>query len=225
MRFFTSALVTIAAAATAAAQSGLTIATPSTLFTCDPYLVSWMGGTAPYTIRVFPAQQLGATPLATLISGTSANTLTWTVNLAAGTPVTLAVSDSQGTTIGSAPVTIQAGTSTSCVGGTASTAASTGSAGATSASSSAVSTGATTLSSTSTSSAQSSASSAVSSVSSSISSAISSVSSVVSSETSRMSTATGASGMTPSASPTSGASTLAVSGGLGLVGAAIAIFA
>lgn len=98
------------------------------------------------TVRVFPAGNIGTTPLATLVTGTTAQTLTWTVNLAAGTGVTLAVTDSSGSTIPSAQTVIQAGSSTSCVGGDASTAASTGFAGATSAQSTSATSVATTLS-------------------------------------------------------------------------------
>ncbi|GAA5915416.1 uncharacterized protein JCM6883_007151 [Sporobolomyces salmoneus] len=224
MRFATSALLTIASAVAAVAQSALTINTPTALFTCDPYLVSWSGGSAPYTIRAFPSGQLGGTPLETLVAGTSATSLTWTVNLGAGTGVTLAITDSTGTTIGSAPVTIQAGTSTSCIG-SSSSAASTGSQGASSAASTAVSTGQTTISSL-TSTATSSASSVSSSASSAVSSVSSSLSSAIASVSSRVSTATGAaSSVVASATPTSGASTLALSGALGFVGAAVAVFA
>ncbi|GAA5932433.1 uncharacterized protein JCM15063_001224 [Sporobolomyces koalae] len=223
MRFFTSTLITAAAALSAAAQSTLTINTPSALFTCDPYLVTWSGGSAPYTVRVFPSGQLSATPLGTLVSGSDATSLTWTVNLAQGTAISLAITDSTGTTVPSAPVTVQAGTSTSCIGGAASNAVSTGNVGATSAQSQSASS-TTSLSSIASSSASSRASSASSTVSSAATSASSAASSAAESASSRISTATAATG-SAAASPTSGASSLAVSGALGVVGAAIAIFA
>jgi len=224
MRFFTSAALTLCAALAAVAQNTLTINTPTALFTCDPYLVAWSGGTGPYTVRVFPAGNIGTTPLATLVTGTSANTLTWTVNLAAGTGVTLAVTDATGTTIPSASVNIQAGSSTSCVGGDASTAASTGSAGATSAQSTSATSVATTLSSVTSQSAASSAASSVSSAASSVqSSATSAVSSIRSSIASQVSSATG--GVAPSSTPASGAGSLALSGALGFAAVGLAVLA
>jgi hypothetical protein len=62
------------------------------------------------TVRVLPGGQLSAAPLATLDSQpTSDTSYTWTVNIAAGTSITLTITDSTGATAATAPVTINQG--------------------------------------------------------------------------------------------------------------------
>ncbi|GAA6020565.1 hypothetical protein JCM10207_008670 [Rhodosporidiobolus poonsookiae] len=193
---------TTAAAASAVVLAGVASAqqinTPTALYTCQPYQLSW-SGTAPFYVRVLEG---GSTSnvLETLQSGVSTTSYTWNVNLAAGTSVTLGLTDASGTPAYTAQVTISDGGDTSCVGSSAS--GSVAAAGSTSSSAA----GAT-----------SSAASAASSVTSAASSAGSSASSRASSALSDASAS--ASSAAASASPSSGASALAVSGALGGVAA------
>lgn len=89
--------ITISAVALAgyvAAQSGLTANTPGSLFECQPGLLTWTGGVAPY----FPRINMAGSTTSTLeqLPQTSSNSYTWTVNLAQGTTFTFAVADSTG---------------------------------------------------------------------------------------------------------------------------------
>ncbi|GAA6008696.1 hypothetical protein JCM10207_001689 [Rhodosporidiobolus poonsookiae] len=214
MRFFATVSATAALVGSALAQSALLINTPTALYSCQPYQLTWSGGQAPYYVRVLPGGSLTGTPIETLLSATSETSYTWNVNLASGTYITLTVSDSAGVTAGSAPVTVALG-DTGCLSSSASSAASTQSSA--SSASSAVSSTA--------SSASSSASSVSSSVSSAASSVASSASSVISSATST--TATGSTG-SPSASATgggNGAGSLKAGSALALVAGVVAALA
>ncbi|GAA5872064.1 hypothetical protein JCM16303_000964 [Sporobolomyces ruberrimus] len=198
--------------------SGQTIQTPTTgLFTCDPYLITFSGGQAPYTIR---ANQGGSVSqvLETIASGVTATSYTWNVNLGAGQSVTLALTDATGNTVYADAVTVQAGSSTSCVGQSASgSSAASSSAGSTLPVSSASSTAAAGASSVS-----SAASSAVSGASSTAAGALSSIRSQASSA---LGGAASAASSAAGAAPTSGAATLAISGGLAAVGGLVALLA
>ncbi|GAA5912510.1 hypothetical protein JCM5296_000400 [Sporobolomyces johnsonii] len=213
MRTVSTVFVTLAAAASAMAQATLQINTPTALYTCEPYLVSWSGGTAPYYVRVVPGGELAGTPLGYLDSQPTTDTsYTWTVNIAADTSITLTITDSTGSTQATAPVTIQAGSSTSCIGSSSSSAvASSSAASSSAASSSAASSSAApaTTASSSASSSASSVSSSASSVASSASSASSSVASSAASSASKTSsvstTATGSTGAAASQTSSSGA--------------------
>ncbi|BGP54184.1 hypothetical protein JCM8202_001317 [Rhodotorula sphaerocarpa] len=236
MRAFATAAAFFAAVSTAVAQSNLIINTPTALYQCQPYLVTWGGGQGPYYVRVLPGGQLSASPIATLDSQpTSDNQFTWDVNIPAGTSITLTVTDSTGTTASTAPISVADGGSSSCLNVS-------GSSGL--ASSGSATNGQSTPASTSLLSSGSAASSAASSVSSSASSAMSSVSSMASSMSSSMMssssaasasqtssaasrTASAASGTTPSSStsPTSGAGKVVVPGFAGLAAVGVALFA
>lgn len=93
--FYTAAASALILSSLAAAQSTLTVNTPSSLFECSPVLLSWTGGVAPYTLRI---NQAGSTSVAleTLVQSTSETSYTWTVNQPAGIKVTVAVTDSTG---------------------------------------------------------------------------------------------------------------------------------
>jgi len=105
--------------------SALTVASPAALTTCQPVKLSWSDGTAPYYPTIIPGGDPSGTPLVQF-NTTSSDSVTWMVNLAAGTQVTIAVTDSTGTENYSSVVTIQAGTSTSCVGASSAAVAATG---------------------------------------------------------------------------------------------------
>ncbi|WVO22133.1 uncharacterized protein IAS62_003458 [Cryptococcus decagattii] len=109
---FARALILLAAVAGALAD--LTVSTPASLIQCQPVLLSWSGGTAPYYLAVIPGGQASAAALKDFgeQSGTS---LTWIVDTASGTSVSVKVTDSTGAINYSSPVTIQAGSSDSCV--------------------------------------------------------------------------------------------------------------
>ncbi|GAA6048686.1 hypothetical protein JCM3770_002021 [Rhodotorula araucariae] len=231
MRSFSVAAI-LAAAGTALAQSSLVINTPTVLYQCQPYLLTWGGGSAPYYVRVLPGGQLSGAPLATLDEQPTTDTsFTWTVNIPQGTSITLTLTDSTGATASTAPVTIQPG-STTCLG--VSSSAGLASSGSATAGQSTPS--ATSLIESSTGAASSSAASAASSVSSAASSSASAISSSVSSSSVAASSSAAsvassvsrtASGSAPSASASgkSGAGRVAAGSALALVAGAIALAA
>lgn len=106
-------LAAAASAALVAAQ--LRIETVQNLVVCQPALLTWSGGQPPY----FPAVIPGGQPTAAALKDfgtTSANQLTWTVDLAAGTEVSLRITDSSGAVNYAERVTIRAGSNTNCIG-------------------------------------------------------------------------------------------------------------
>ncbi|GHJ87214.1 hypothetical protein NliqN6_3616 [Naganishia liquefaciens] len=211
----------VALAVAAASVLGQQINTPASLTVCQPTLLSWSGGQAPYFLSVIPGGQASAAALKDF-GEQNDNSETWTVDLAAGTSITLKLTDSTGNTVYSSPVTIGEGTSTSCLNAAGSSSAASGSSAASS------STGAAAGASSAVSSAASSASSAASSAVSSASSAAASATSARASSAAGSSSASGvrsaassaASGVSSAASsaaaaatsPASGASKLVVSG-------------
>jgi len=98
------------------------INTPTGVDQCEPSQLSWSGGVAPYFVSIIPGGQPGATPLVSFAQ-TSATSMTWNVNIQAGTSITLQIKDSTGAINYSQAVTIGAGTSSACL--TASTATAT----------------------------------------------------------------------------------------------------
>ena len=95
-------------------RAQLEVNTPANPVECQPLELSWSGGAPPYLLSVSPAGSPDSPPLLTfpIQTGTS---LTWNVNIAAGTPVSLTLRDSDGTTSQSAIFTILSGTDTSCL--------------------------------------------------------------------------------------------------------------
>ncbi|GAA5848626.1 hypothetical protein JCM9279_002721 [Rhodotorula babjevae] len=218
MKFSTAAFTAsaLALASLVTGQSSATINTPTQLFTCEPAAITWSGGQSPYFVRVY---QGGSTTdlIETLQSSVQVQSYTWNVNVAAGTSVTLGLTDSTGATVYSAEVTVTEGSSTSCVGSSASgsSAASTAaSSAATSASSSAAGAA---------SSASSAAASATSSAGGRVSSATSAAGSAASSVAAGASSVTSAAGA--AATGNSGASTLALSGFAGVAALGVAMLA
>ncbi|MEU1408398.1 hypothetical protein ABZ471_39925 [Streptomyces sp. NPDC005728] len=98
----------------ASADTQLTINTPSNAVVCQPQLLTWSGGQAPYELTVQPGADPNGQPLRDLgqQDGTQYN---WTVDIAAGTQVGLTLRDSTGTVAQSAPFTINPGPDNSCV--------------------------------------------------------------------------------------------------------------
>ncbi|CAE6475875.1 unnamed protein product, partial [Rhizoctonia solani] len=161
----------LALVAAAVAQS-LVINTPASVVQCQPAQITWTATNTPVFLSIIPGGQPGAAALQDFGSQ-SGSSLTWTVNLAAGTSITFQLRDSTGAVAYSSPVTIQSSSDSSCIGqsGSASAPGATTSAAATSAASSTPA---------ATTSAVASVSSAASSA---VSSAVSSASSVASSAT------------------------------------------
>ncbi|KAK6910152.1 hypothetical protein I203_104183 [Kwoniella mangroviensis CBS 8507] len=107
-------LLTLGALATSALGADLTISTPASLIQCQPALLSWTGGTAPYYLAVIPGGEPSAAALQDL-GEQQGNSLTWTVSIASGTSITLKVTDSTGVVNYNQAVTVQAGSSNSCL--------------------------------------------------------------------------------------------------------------
>ncbi|THV03228.1 hypothetical protein K435DRAFT_651821 [Dendrothele bispora CBS 962.96] len=144
---------------------GLTINTPTGIVQCQPSLLSWSDGTAPYFLSILPGGQAAATPLKSFDS-TDSTSITWTVDIAGGTSITLQIRDSTGTIAFSDAVNIQSSSDSSCVSSSTVASGSTGAAASTgTGASSGTSTG-TTSRTTGSSSGSSSASSAPASASS-----------------------------------------------------------
>ncbi|KAF7332053.1 PRMT5-domain-containing protein [Mycena kentingensis (nom. inval.)] len=108
----------------------LTINTPSAsaLTACQPISLTWQDGTAPYFPSIIPGGNPAGTALKTFDT-TSDTSLTWTVDIAPGTSITVALKDSTGTIAYSDAVTI-GGSDTSCLSGSGSAAAGAASTGA-----------------------------------------------------------------------------------------------
>ncbi|WWC62687.1 uncharacterized protein I303_105284 [Kwoniella dejecticola CBS 10117] len=122
MRFTATAATTVALLGAAVAQqtSGdITVNSPASLVQCQPAALSWSGGSAPYIIAVIPGGQPSAAALETISQSEQGNSLTWTVDIAANTEITIKLTDSKGAIQYSSPVTIQSG-SDSCLNGASS---------------------------------------------------------------------------------------------------------
>ncbi|WWC61818.1 uncharacterized protein I303_104403 [Kwoniella dejecticola CBS 10117] len=216
--FSKTTLLTLAAVATSALGADLTISTPASLIQCQPALLSWTGGTAPYYLAVIPGGQPSAAALQDL-GEQQGNSLTWTVNVAAGQSITLKVTDSTGVVNYNQAVTIQEGSSSACLTAAATSSAasaSTPAAVSTATAAAAVTSGA------SSAGAMSSAGSASSAAASKASSAVASGASAASSARSSGSAAAASAAASASASAGSGAMSRAVvNGGLVAVAAGV----
>ncbi|KAG6332760.1 hypothetical protein ID866_6334 [Astraeus odoratus] len=111
MKFVT---LSAALAAAVSAVHGLTINTPASVVACEPTQFTWDGGSAPYYLSLVPGGQPTASPIKQFPNqdGTS---YTWLVDLQAGTIFNIALKDSTGATSYSDIITIQSGSSTSCL--------------------------------------------------------------------------------------------------------------
>ncbi|KAL5503859.1 hypothetical protein ACEPAH_7930 [Sanghuangporus vaninii] len=101
-------------ASLAAQVYALTVNTPTSVVQCQPVLLTWTDGTAPYYPSIIPGGQVSASALKSFDS-TSATQLTWTVDIAAGTSITVALRDSTGEQVYSDAVTIASSSDSSCV--------------------------------------------------------------------------------------------------------------
>ncbi|PWZ01014.1 hypothetical protein BCV70DRAFT_87933 [Testicularia cyperi] len=182
------------------------INTPASITQCAPAALAWSGATGTVRLNILPGGESSAAPLQSLPNQSGASgSYVWTVNVASGTSITIAILDDSGTPNYSSQLTVLSSSDTSCLGqaATGSTAAGSATSTATSAASSSASSAA--------SSSSSRASSATSAASSSASSASSSRSSSAASATATRSTNAAAGSFSPA---TAGLSVLAIAGAL-----------
>ncbi|KAG9026568.1 hypothetical protein FRB95_008690 [Tulasnella sp. JGI-2019a] len=74
----------------------LTVDTPVNVVQCQPTTLNWSGGTGPYNVFVLPGRQPNAVSIESTISAVPATSLTWGVEIAAGTLVMIGVMDATG---------------------------------------------------------------------------------------------------------------------------------
>ncbi|WWC61079.1 uncharacterized protein I303_103657 [Kwoniella dejecticola CBS 10117] len=99
-----------------AAVNALTINTPASLIECQPTSITFSGGSAsPYYLSILPGGQASAAALENLPNADS-SPVTWTVDIASGTNITIKITDGSGNIAYSSPVVVQQGSSTSCLG-------------------------------------------------------------------------------------------------------------
>ncbi|PPQ67534.1 hypothetical protein CVT25_006075 [Psilocybe cyanescens] len=98
----------------------MTINTPTSVVQCQPQLLSWSDGQAPYYLTIIPGGQPSAAPLKSFDTQSSTS-ITWIVDLKAETQVSFALKDSTGATAYTDIVTIQPSNDSSCLGGSSDT--------------------------------------------------------------------------------------------------------
>ncbi|BEI88406.1 uncharacterized protein CcaverHIS019_0111240 [Cutaneotrichosporon cavernicola] len=116
---YTSVFTSLLMAVAVWAQDGPRIETPASVVQCQPARLMWSGGSPPYWITVIPAGQAGAAPIMTLKDSTTDTSMTWNVNLAPNTQVSLQIRDGSGNVQFSSPITVQAGSDTACMSASA----------------------------------------------------------------------------------------------------------
>ncbi|KZS94252.1 hypothetical protein SISNIDRAFT_453988 [Sistotremastrum niveocremeum HHB9708] len=94
--------------------SAQNIFTPSDAFECQDLTLSWEGGVAPFFVSVVKADDPCADSLAD-IPETNGNSVTWKVNITAGTTVAFTLEDGNGDESWTGDVTIKPGSSSSCL--------------------------------------------------------------------------------------------------------------
>ncbi|KAI9304199.1 hypothetical protein BJ944DRAFT_164039, partial [Cunninghamella echinulata] len=92
----------------------LTIKAPTNPVECQPLLITWTGGERPYILSLHPGNEPDA-PAIVNFGQQNGTSLTWNVNVKAGTSVGLTIRDSTGVTAQSAPFEINAGPDKSCL--------------------------------------------------------------------------------------------------------------
>jgi len=108
------AIVLAALASVVPSIYALTVNTPASVVECQPTLFSWSGGQAPYYLTLIPGGQSTAAAIKSFPTQTGTS-YTWNVDLQANTLFTIALKDNTGTTAYSDIVTVQPGSSISCV--------------------------------------------------------------------------------------------------------------
>ncbi|KAL1410721.1 hypothetical protein Q8F55_001663 [Vanrija albida] len=113
----TKVLALAVLAASAVAQVNFSLNTPPAVTECQPTLLTWSGGKAPFILSAIPAAQISAPNLASIAEGVNEQQYSWTVNLPANTAITLKIVDATGATSYTSPITVLKGSSTSCLSG------------------------------------------------------------------------------------------------------------
>ncbi len=81
----------------AAAASAATINTPASITQCQPAALSWQGATGTVRLSILPGGEVSAAPIENLPDQTGASgSYVWTVNVAAGTNITITINDGSG---------------------------------------------------------------------------------------------------------------------------------
>jgi len=120
MQFTIASLVSLLLAAGVNAQ--FMINTPASAVQCQPLLLTWTGGQAPYFLSILPGGQPSATPIIDFGQQNSTS-ITWLVNIPSGTSVGLTLRDSTGALAQSAPFNILPSSDSGCLNETLSTSA------------------------------------------------------------------------------------------------------
>ncbi|CAE6429678.1 unnamed protein product [Rhizoctonia solani] len=90
------------------------INTPASLVQCQPALITWTATKTPVFVSIIPGGQPGAAALIDF-GAQNSSSLTWNVDMAAGSSITFQVRDATGAVAYSAPVTVQTSSDASCV--------------------------------------------------------------------------------------------------------------
>ncbi|KAF8199611.1 hypothetical protein BJ912DRAFT_949665 [Pholiota molesta] len=112
--FFASLSVVASLAAVVSAQT-FTINSIQNVVVCEPTLITWTGGQAPYFLSILPAGQPNASPLVDL-GQQNGSSVTWLANLGVGTSGFLDLRDNTGVLAQSGTFTVLTGSNTTCVG-------------------------------------------------------------------------------------------------------------
>ncbi|TXT14770.1 uncharacterized protein COLE_00963 [Cutaneotrichosporon oleaginosum] len=110
---------TIFALGVAAQGAEPQINTPTSLVQCQPIKITWTGGKPPYWVSALPGGEPGGVPLKDWGQQTGTE-LTWTVDLPAGTSISMQVKDSNGAINYAQAVSVRAGSDTKCLDGASS---------------------------------------------------------------------------------------------------------
>ena len=101
MQLINSAAVSaLVVAGFAAAQDTFSVITPSSVVQCQPVLISWTGGQAPFFPRI--TQPGMPADIIENFAQTSERSFSWTVDQPVGQRVTIVIGDSTGATAASA---------------------------------------------------------------------------------------------------------------------------
>ncbi|KAL1937439.1 hypothetical protein VTO73DRAFT_13162 [Trametes versicolor] len=119
MRSFISAVVVVALTPVVFAQ-GPKINTVMNPTQCEPIQFTWQGGVPPFYLSLVPGGQPGGQPIRQFPSQ-SGNSMTWTVDVPAGTSFSSSLRDSTGEQAFSDIQTVQQGPESGCLNGSSTT--------------------------------------------------------------------------------------------------------
>ncbi|CAL1716669.1 unnamed protein product [Somion occarium] len=98
-----------------AASAELTIDTPTELVQCQPVHVTWKEGAAPFDLIVTPTEDPCNQVLADLGDDHKGQSITWTVDLPAGTQAMFSLVDANGAEAWSGAVTVKGSDNSACL--------------------------------------------------------------------------------------------------------------